>query len=377
MSDEEIKAYVFKIENTAVENLPEVLPKPSDYNADIKMSKICDNLSENIDTLRELNSESASHELDGEISILLEKLSFCNGFLKSELTADLTDKKIKHKLVFAKTPAGKPYFLSDLNKVPCEVYDEVKSVLNDVVYGVNMSDKRKVKYYTNIDLPFKVLEFKGYQVRIYTTKLKNNILCVVGIDVKKATYDKKLKENLKFRLSQIREQVHELKIMLNSPQKKEEILSDSENILEEIMGVLNKHSKKDSIQQEVDLQTNVPDEIEELFPEEEVNQYLSEEATVKNVSDFISTFPKKVKRRTRGLGKKTIAKRKITDSLKGFSLEELMEVQNFINKLKLNKELNDSISRVYQGFLDMNDEQKQDFESSIKDFKHDPVGKHK
>ena len=52
-----------------------------------------------------------------------------------------------------------------------------------------------------------------------------------------------------------------------------------------------------------------------------------------------------------------------------------MQIQNFITKLKMDKELSDTIGNIYEGFLKMSDEQTQKFESSIKDFKHDNIGR--
>ena len=65
------------------------------------------------------------------------------------------------------------------------------------------------------------------------------------------------------------------------------------------------------------------------------------------------------------------------DSLKPFNLEELKQIQNYINILKKDKELNDVIGNMYEGFLSMSDEQVQQFEEGIKYFKNDDVGRHK
>ena len=69
MTDEEVKAYVEKIEKTPVSELYNILPSYDVYNADIIMGKICDALSENVNILRKLNIESKDHELDAEIAV--------------------------------------------------------------------------------------------------------------------------------------------------------------------------------------------------------------------------------------------------------------------------------------------------------------------
>ena len=64
-------------------------------------------------------------------------------------------------------------------------------------------------------------------------------------------------------------------------------------------------------------------------------------------------------------------------SFKGLNLEELMKIQNFITKLKMNKDLNETIGNIYEGFYNMSDEQIREFENSIKYFKYDDVGRSK
>ena len=386
MTSEEIKAYVNKIESSSLENVSEVLPSPELYNIDVTMGKICDALAENVNILRRLNNESDKHELDDEILDLLKKYYICVHYLddQSEYIHDRNTKG--HRVVFAKTPAGKPYFNIDLAKVPRETYDEVKKTFECLLSGENMGNETQVKYYSDIKLPHKVLEFKGFQVRIYTTKLKGNVLCVFGLKIKKDDNPKSIRKFLEDRLTALRERIETLKKAMNDPVEKKELLLDSEIILNDIMDTLNKGVISDS------------DEVEMLFPSDEELQALveykevsePEEPAVKEAEEEpveaneelievsknnVPKTSKKVKKRTRGLGKKTIARNEITASLKGLSLEELMKIQNFITKLKMDKGLSDTIGNIYEGFLKMSDEQTQKFESSIKDFKHDNIGR--
>ena len=122
--------------------------------------------------------------------------------------------------------------------------------------------------------------------------------------------------------------------------------------------------EKDISSQKLDVQENI------LLEPEKENKSL-------NVSETVPSTSKKVKRRGRGLGKKTIVRNTIMDMLKGFDLEELNEIQEFVQDLYQKKKLNDSINEMYSGFLNMSDEQIRDFENSIKYFKKDEVSKHK
>ena len=384
MTREEIKAYVDKIENSSLENVSEVLPSINLYNIDLTMSKICEVLAENINILRKLNNENDKNELKDDILELLKKYYICVHYLDDQAEF-IHDSHNGHKVIFAKTPAGNPYFKIDLNNVPTEVYGEVKSTLNGILNGIDMSDNTKFKYYSGSDYSQKILEFKGFQVRIFTTKLKGNILCVIGLDIKKSDCDKKINSNLRKRLSTARKHIESLRKAMNDPERKQEILLDSEIILNDIMNILNKEAVEDS------------DEVEMLFPSDEELQALVKYEEVPDKEKSIITedlespleimepaeepkiivpsTSKKVKKRTRGLGKKTIARNEIMSSLKGFSLDELMQIQNFITKLKMDKELSDTIGNIYEGFLKMSDEQTQEFESSIKNFKHDNIGR--
>ena len=383
MTEEEIKAYVNRIENTPLEKVREVLPSFNLYNVDLVMSKICEVLAENVNILRRLNNENDKNELKDDILELLKKYYICVNYL--DVQSERIHNSNGHKVVFAKTPAGNPYFKVDLDGVPKEAYGEVKSTLEGILNGVDMSDSTKFKYYSGSDYSQKILEFKGFQVRIFTTKLKGNILCVIGLDIKKADWEKKINSNLKRRLSVSRKHIEDLRKAMNDPKRKHELLLDSEIILNDIMNTLNKEAVEDS------------DEVEMLFPSDEELQALVKYEEVPDKEEPIITedlespleimepaeepkiivpsTSKKVKRRTRGLGKKTIARNEIMSSLKGFSLDELMQIQNFITKLKMDKELSDTIGNIYEGFLKMSDEQTQEFESSIKDFKHDNIGR--
>lgn len=383
MTEEEIKAYVNRIENTPLEKVREVLPSFNLYNVDLVMSKICEVLAENVNILRRLNNENDKNELNDDILELLKKYYICVNYL--DVQAERIHNSNGHKVVFAKTPAGNPYFKVDLDDVPKEAYGEVKSTLEGILNGVDMSDSTKFKYYSGSDYSQKILEFKGFQVRIFTTKLKGNVLCVIGLDIKKTDWEKKLSSNLRKRLSVSRKHIEDLRKAMNDPERKQEILLDSEIILNDIMNILNKEAVEDS------------DEVEMLFPSDEELQALvkyeelpdkEEPIITEDLESPLETMEpaeepkiivpstsKKVKKRTRGLGKKTIARNEIMSSLKGFSLDELMQIQNFITKLKMDKELSDTIGNIYEGFLKMSDEQTQEFESGIKDFKHDNIGR--
>ena len=397
MSNEEIEAYVKLIEDTPIDDVEKfmsILPNSGSYNIDINMSRICDALKENINLLRQLNEENDNHDLDDEILTLLKKLYLCIHYLDDE--NEIKKESVAHKIVFAKTSAGNPYFLNDLKDIPTEAYGEVKKVLGYITDGVDMSDYTKCKFV--MDMSQKILEFKGFQVRIYTTKLKDNILCVVGIEQKKANWNKKNNDKLKQRLIDLRKQLVNLRKDMNDVTKRDAILLDSENVLDDVMDILGDAEIEFLFPSDEDLISLVPyDNTKEMFdevPEDTVSGDTINESAIysyngaieetkentisyEEAKEIVPSSAKKVKKRTRGLGKKTILRREINDSLKGLSVDKLTLIQEFINKIKQNKELEDTVLEIYDNFLNMTPEQISGFEASIKNFKHDDIGRSK
>ena len=397
MSNEEIEAYVKLIEDTPIDDIEKfmsILPNSGSYNIDINMSRICDALKENINLLRQLNEENDNHDLDDEILTLLKKLYLCIHYLDDE--NEIKKESVAHRIVFAKTSAGNPYFLNDLKDIPTEAYGEVKKVLGYITDGVDMSDDTKCKFV--MDMSQKILEFKGFQVRIYTTKLKDNILCVVGIEQKKANWNKKNNNKLKQRLIDLKKQLVNLRKDMNDVTKRDAILLDSEIVLDDVMDILGDAEVEFLFPSDEDLISLVPyDNTKEMFDEvsedtvsgdtiDESSIYSyngdieeTKENTIsyEEAKEIVPSSAKKVKKRTRGLGKKTILRNEINDSLKGLSVDELKLIQEFINKIKQNKELEDTVLEIYDNFLNMTPEQISGFEASIKNFKHDDIGRSK
>ena len=251
-----------------------------------------------------------------------------------------------------------------------------------------MSDNTKVKVYSAKDKPQKIIEFKGHQIRIYTTKLKDNILCVVGIEQKKADWNKKNDDTLKQRLIDLKKQLVNLRKDMNDVTKRDAILLDSKNVLDDVMDILGDAEVEFLFPSDEDLISLVPyDNTKEMFDEVsedtvsgdtiDESAIYSYNGDIEEAKEIVPSSAKKVKKRTRGLGKKTILRNGINASLKGLSVDELKLIQEFINKIKQKRELEDTVLEIYDNFLNMTPEQISGFEASIKNFKHDDIGRSK
>lgn len=367
MTEEEVLAYVSNIENSSLEDIEKVLPNRKIVGFDIAMNRINDILLENINLLKELNDENDYHLLDEEIDLLLKKYDFCIKYLKGD---ELSKKNEDvHRIVFAKTPTGKAYFRADLDKVPRENYDDVKKALNYIVNGVSQGDQTKFKFYTNNNLGIKVFEYKAFQVRVFATKLKGNVLCVFGLSIKKANEDKKLASNLRFRVSKIKEQVEMLKGLMNIPNKRTELLEDSQGILDEIMAILNREEPN------IDGGSDVIDSNNELPI---ISESMANQTSVHSNFENNVISGKNVPMRSFKLNcenhNMAIVKSNLIDDLEGLGLDELFKVQRFISGLKMDKKINDYIGDMCENFVKMSDSQRKEF---VSDLELDKNRKHK
>ena len=184
------------------------------------------------------------------------------------------------------------------------------------------------------------------------------------------------------RLTATTKQIDEIRSMMSDSLRKQELLENSSKILDDVMQILDGGLSDDTflLPSDEELAKMVPYDktvvdvaLVERLPYvriyDKTSSDVMSEVSVEKSSE-IPSDAKRVKKRTRGLGKKTIARNEITDSLRDFSLEDLKKIQNFISKLKADNELNEKLSNIigniYEGFLNMSDEQIQEFESSIK-----------
>ena len=169
---------------------------------------------------------------------------------------------------------------------------------------------------------------------------------------------------------------------MNDVTKRDAILLGSQNILNGVMETLGDTEVEFLFPSDEELKSLVPydnaQDNKEISNEVSIDTDIEENTiSYKEAKEIVPSSAKKVKKRTRGLGKKTILRNEINASLKGLSVDELKLIQEFINKIKQNKELEDTVLEIYDNFLNMTPEQISDFEENIKNFKHDDIGRSK
>lgn len=359
MTEEEINAYVKLIIDTPLEGLDNVLPKADVYNFELKLQRISDKLNEEMETMVSLNK---GNEFKDEIEVLASKISYCLEYLSKTLEKE-EEKEVSHRLVFLKTQRGDSLFERDLKDISSEYYADIKNVFEDIINGVNESNPSKYKKLTNNVKLRNVAEYKGFKIRIFTTQLKGNVLCVLGIQIKKKNDDKFISGNLAKRVKDYKKEIEEMDA------DDENLLKEGSETLNKIMNILS-NEKENKIEvlfsEEDDVES---DRIEETA--QEVKQEIFESTL--NVADIEK--PKKVKeRKGRGLGKKTIVKNRMNDLFKDCSLEELLILEEVLIKSKKqiiktrqDKAIEESIGNMYQGFRKMDREQINDLNIRIRE----------
>ena len=230
-----------------------------------KLSEIDDNLNyrENITMDEVLNKiidfleEERDAALDLDMSKETEQLDFviktCNEYLtlekEQEQSEELTAEELSPKqIVFAKSKSGNNYFKKDLKKIKYskEVYGEIVDVIDFISSGRKPNRNtmaRKLNNNGNFD---NVFEYKGNQVRIYTRNLNDNIICIIGIKIKKGNNPKGIHDYLSKRCKNLHNDkiIEELEKIISS-EDKDKLLEESREELDKIMTELNVDAKEE------------------------------------------------------------------------------------------------------------------------------------
>ena len=236
MTNQEVLAYCEQIMDCDIHYIDEVLPSFKRDNFLEDILKIVNELKLNYNVMLELKHSENSDEFDGDLAKLKYKIEYIeNKFLK--------EYNLNNNIgIFAKSENGKPYFLNDLKKIPSEVYDEVLKTLNLFLSGQRFGED-KVKILKNNDNFVRpVFEYKGFQVRIFATRLKENVFCVFGVTIKKDDYDKKIYTNFSKRLSKLVFDgvLDDYINKLSNVSLRGDLITENNQILEDVLNNLNK-----------------------------------------------------------------------------------------------------------------------------------------
>ncbi len=283
MTEQEVLAYCKQIMDCDIHYIDESLPsfKRDDFLVDLL--KIVNELKLNYNVMLELKHSENSDEFDDDLAKLKYKIKYIeNKFLKEH---NLNSNNIA---IFAKSENGKPYFLNDLKKIPSEVYDEVLKTVNLFLSGQRFGED-KVKILKNNDNFVRpVFEYKGFQVRIFATRLKENVFCVFGVTIKKDDYDKKIYTNFSRRLSGLVFDgvLDDYINRLSNVSLRNDLIIENNQILEDILNNLNKG--------EDDIELLFSDEyydveggMESILEEEAIEENKGDDNTVDVSSDSI------------------------------------------------------------------------------------------
>ncbi len=286
MTKHEVLAYCSQIMNCDIHYIDEVLPNFNRDNFLEDILKIINELKLNYNAMLELKISENSDEFDRDLAELRYKIEHIENKFFKEHNLNLNSNNIA---IFAKSENGKAYFLNDLKKIPSEVYDEVLKTINLFLSGQrNAEDKVKIlKNNDNFVRP--VFEFKGFQVRIFATRLKENVFCIFGVAIKKADYDKKIYTNFSRRLSGLVSDgvLDDYINRLSNASLRTDLIIENNQILEDILNHLkNKGKDKDENKDEDDIELLFSDEYYDV--EGGMESILEEKAIEENKDDGFS-----------------------------------------------------------------------------------------
>lgn len=242
MSEQEVKAFCELLMRCDIDDILENIPSVKRDSFISDMQAIINELKINYNIMYELKEETGTDEFDDKLKEVSYKISYLeNRFLKKEEASKEDTYKFKNIPVFAVSDGGNPYFLSDLEKIPSDYYDEVLKTLNLFLNG-QICSFDKIRVFKNNDSFVKtVVEYKGFKIRIFTAKLKDNVFYLFGLAMKKSNYDGKITSRMARRLTNLVSSGRfdeNVCILENDGILKEELIGKNMKILDDVMSKL-------------------------------------------------------------------------------------------------------------------------------------------
>ncbi len=249
MTEEEYKSYAKVLSNLSS---TDVIEKLSDIKENLLYRGIRDTTKELAKIISYLEEEKITALKLGMIedanryNVVIDT---CDEFLAAEKVEmrgeNLTSEELTPKqIVLAKTCGGNFYFTQDLKKIndSKEIMDGIKNIFEFIKSGKKPSSTAFAKKLTNNGSIKNIFEYKDFQTRIYTKYLIDNVVCVIGIRIKKGDNPKSIHNFLVERctaLNNLRVFENLNEIIKNGD--KEKLINESEI---ELNSILNKDKPK-------------------------------------------------------------------------------------------------------------------------------------
>lgn len=216
MTEEVKKAYFELIDSVDVEEVYYHLPNKKSSDFKKIMYYLIYSLAESYKEYMAFGEEDASEilsEIEAKIKICMEHYGY--SFSKRV--------PFVNKIIFNSSDAYNYFIDSDLKKMTIDHH--LRKVFEYCLYGVDESDNEKVVHYNsnNKDLAgYK--KYKDYQTRLYLKSVENNVISLFGLFSKKDTDDLHLDGTAAKRIKDsVNKEVHDLRIDLEDPAKREKI----------------------------------------------------------------------------------------------------------------------------------------------------------
>ena len=220
MIEEVKKAYFELIDSVGVEEVYYHLPNKKSSDFKKIMYYLIYSLVESYKEYMAFGEEDASEilsEIEAKIKICMEHYGY--SFSKRV--------PFVNKIIFNSSDAYNYFIDSDLKKMTIDHH--LRKVFEYCLYGVDESDKEKVVHYNsnNKDLAgYK--KYKDYQTRLYLKSVENNVISLFGLFSKKDTDDLHLDGTAAKRIKDsVNKELHDLRIDLEDPAKREKIFEEN------------------------------------------------------------------------------------------------------------------------------------------------------
>lgn len=211
------------------------------------ISKLDDEISEweHEDLLAETSGDKET--IKKELDILNLKKRICldkiNEFNQNNALVEAYEKTPEKHLIFATSNLGNTLFLRDLKDIPEEYYNTVIELLNKLennIYEGNETKDKKLIGNKNIT---DIYEKKDFKIRICYRMLTPDTCYVMLAKMKKSNNDLKDRLEIENRKLNTESDYQRVKRLLQDPKSREELISESEQIKNEIEKYIKEHGR--------------------------------------------------------------------------------------------------------------------------------------
>lgn len=245
--EEQVNAYYTAISNAKTQQeVLDLMPSPQIHFFHLIMSQVIKKLEkEQIDLTDEMikskEDGTPNEDLKDYLIELNAKIEICKNQVTNQTEPQIEEPQLNRKIILSSQ------IKKDIKDIPKEEYNHLLNAFDLLISGKGYGNKEKVRPIGTNNQKLKgTIEYKDYNARLLTLPVSGNAIYVYLAVQKKSDKTKELDSLYVKRCGEARAEVQQLKELLKNPNESNQILKESQDMLEEILSSLTKIDKRTS-----------------------------------------------------------------------------------------------------------------------------------